>query len=410
MLDDEGSSIMLGSNKKFNKKKRNLKKRRKIQDEIEQQILNQDFQGENLDLKTREQLHEEQVLKAKEEQDIQKRRRENYNRATAKANLKTARMLEKDVIEDDDYELIQKSLERQRKQVEAKRTQKKTSHVEQNLMAILNESTEKTEENKVSVDNDFAMPMAKPPTQKGKVKEITDISQLSKDNIETEQDRRDFAQILKSSSDVSFSSTKFGTTSVVNVALPSERLQSQIHGIGVVAGVSGMNENQAILEEKIREEIKNKEVTEEEKQKHDELEEPSIGKGVARALQVFAKRNMLNQKSRFVGRNKDNKAQRDFEEEQNDEDRIRIVRTDKYGNVQTRKEAFRELCYNFHNIKPSQKKREKMQKKLLQAQKESNLISGTDTFFAKALQKEQKKKKKPYMVIDTKKPRSKIKL
>jgi hypothetical protein len=162
-------------------------------------------------------------------------------------------------------------------------------------------------------------------------------------------------------------------------------------------------------EEKIREEIKAKEITEEDIKQQKVLEEPIIGKGVARVLEVLRMRNMLGQKANFVGRMKDNKTTMDFEEELEDESEFRILRTDKHGNVQSRKQAFRELCYAFHNQKPSQRKRENMQKRLLQAQKASNLVSGQDSFFAKALEKEQKKKKKAFMVLDTK-PKSKIQL
>jgi len=58
---------------------------------------------------------------------------------------------------------------------------------------------------------------------------------------------------------------------------------------------------------------------------------------------------------------------------------------------------------------PSQRKQEKMQQRLLQAQKASNLVSGQDSFFAKALEKEQKRKKQAFMVIDSK-PKPKMKL
>jgi U4/U6.U5 tri-snRNP-associated protein 1 len=167
-----------------------------------------------------------------------------------------------------------------------------------------------------------------------------------------------------------------------------------------------MRENE---EEKIRKEIKEKEITEEDVKKSEALEEPIIGKGVANVLKLFRMRNMLGQKSNFVGRMKDNKTAQDFEEEDEDESLVRIVRTDKYGNIQSRKQAFRELCYAFHGQKPSQRKQENMQKRLLKAQKASNLVSGQDSFFAKALEKEQKKKKKAFMVIDSK-PKSKIQL
>lgn len=198
-------------------------------------------------------------------------------------------------------------------------------------------------------------------------------------------------------------------TSVVNIALPSQRLQSKVNGLESVVESREIIEKKEAEEEKIREQIQNKTITEEEKKQGEVLEEPIIGKGVARVLQIFRMRNMLGQKADFVGRMKDNKNQRDFEEELEDESDIRIVRTDKFGNIQSRKQAFRELCYAFHGQKPSQRKRENMQKRLLKAQQASNLIGGQDTFYAKALEKEQKKKKKAYIVLDNK-PKSKIQL
>jgi U4/U6.U5 tri-snRNP-associated protein 1 len=197
--------------------------------------------------------------------------------------------------------------------------------------------------------------------------------------------------------------------SVVNVALPSQRLQSR------VGGQSSVNESREVVEkkqqdeERIREEIKNKEITEEDVKNAEVLEEPIVGKGVARVLEILRMRNMLGQKANFVGRNKDNKTGMDFEQENADEDEIKISRTDQYGNQQSRKQAFRELCYRFHGHKPSQKQREKLQNRLLKAQKSSNLVSGQESFFAKALQKEQKRKKTAFMVIDTK-PKSEIDL
>lgn len=197
--------------------------------------------------------------------------------------------------------------------------------------------------------------------------------------------------------------------SVVNVALPSQRLQSRI------GSQYPANESQEVIEkkqqdeERIRDEIKNKEITEEDVKNAEVLEEPIVGKGVGRVLEILRMRNMLGQKANFVGRNKDNKTGMDFEQENADEDEIKISRTDQYGNQQSRKQAFRELCYRFHGHKPSQKQREKLQNRLLKAQKSSNLVSGQESFFAKALQKEQKRKKTAFMVIDTK-PKSRIEL
>lgn len=198
-------------------------------------------------------------------------------------------------------------------------------------------------------------------------------------------------------------------TSVVNIALPSQRLQSRVNGLSSVIQSKQTLEEIEKEEEKVRSEIMSKEVTSEDLKTGEALEEPVIGKGVARVLEIFRMRKMLGQKSSYVGRMKDNKTQRDFEEEVKDEDDIHIMRTDKYGNIQSRKQAFRELCYSFHNKKPSQRKQERMQTRLLKAQKASNLVSGQDSFFAKALEKEQKKKKQAFMVIDSK-PKNKIQL
>lgn len=200
-----------GKSKKFKKgKKRDNKNKRKIlADELEN-LLNDGAETDqpNDDLKSRDQLYEEYERQAQAEQEINQQKLQNYEKATTKAVLKTNRMLNITSIEDDDYDIIQKSLERQRKQMEAKRSEEKQSSntnmaVEQKLLSLLNESIE---ESKKSEEPEFAMPMSRAPL-KGKFsfshthnlenqKLITDISQLSKDNIETEQDRQDFAQIL----------------------------------------------------------------------------------------------------------------------------------------------------------------------------------------------------------------------
>mmetsp|Transcript_25697 Transcript_25697/g.29555 ORF Transcript_25697/g.29555 Transcript_25697/m.29555 type:complete len:134 (+) Transcript_25697:1145-1546(+) len=132
-------------------------------------------------------------------------------------------------------------------------------------------------------------------------------------------------------------------TSVVNIALPSQRLQSRVSGMQSLVESAQSIEIREKEEEKIRQELNSKEITNDDLKTGEVLEEPVIGKGVANVLQVLRMRNMLGQKSSFVGRMKDNKTQRDFEEEGEDESFIHIVRTDKFGNIQSRKQAFREL-------------------------------------------------------------------
>ena len=50
-----------------------------------------------------------------------------------------------------------------------------------------------------------------------------------------------------------------------------------------------------------------------------------------------------------------------------------LTRTDEFGRVISPKEAFRQLCYNFHGIKPSKNKEEKKIRKYLEEQKQQKL-------------------------------------
>jgi U4/U6.U5 tri-snRNP-associated protein 1 len=92
------------------------------------------------------------------------------------------------------------------------------------------------------------------------------------------------------------------------------------------------------------------------------LEEPPLGKGIGRALELFRKRGLIG-KEKFIGRNKDRAVpsnsgvstpktsitQKDFD----------LGYRDEKGRLMTQKEAFRYQCHIFHQNKPSKRKIEK---------------------------------------------------
>jgi len=124
--------------------------------------------------------------------------------------------------------------------------------------------------------------------------------------------------------------------------------------------------------------------------------EPIIGKGVGNALKIFRERGMLG-KAVAVGRNKDRTVEQQMASfgMKNADDGVQIEHYDNKGRKLTMKEAFRYLCWRFHGKMPSHRKQEKMLKKLQTEGKTAN----SNQRMMKALEKEQKKKKQPFMVL-----------
>ena len=208
MLTDE-SSINFGLNSKSKNsklKKRNLKKSRKILDNLEE-LLDDTLNNNNEDLKTREEREQDFKQSELNNLRIQAQKQNNYEKAVIKANIKAKRVFNADEAdEDEDYILIQKNIEKQRKHLEAKQNESKASSqakkAEEIILSLLNQAGEE-QINKQNNDN-FQIPDMKLPNKskilKGnkyiEVKEITDVSDLSKSNIQTEKDRQSLADIL----------------------------------------------------------------------------------------------------------------------------------------------------------------------------------------------------------------------
>lgn len=102
-----------------------------------------------------------------------------------------------------------------------------------------------------------------------------------------------------------------------------------------------------------------------------ELEETGdsvdIGKSTFAALEYIRKKGLLKAKSNnvFVGRRNDEKLhtknERVGEEE---DDGLKLEYRDKSGRLMNRKQAFRYICWGFHNKRPSKLKMAKMEKKI----------------------------------------------
>lgn len=131
--------------------------------------------------------------------------------------------------------------------------------------------------------------------------------------------------------------------------------------------------------------------------------EQHIGKGMAGALAMLKQKGELKPGLNWSGRTNDKKAvvregldpvgtsaQPGISE-------VNITYKDEFGRVLTPKEAFRELCYNFHGIRPSKNKREKRLKQYLEEIKEKQQLSseGQDVARGKDAARQSQKIKDP---------------
>jgi len=147
-----------------------------------------------------------------------------------------------------------------------------------------------------------------------------------------------------------------------------------------------------------------------------DLLEPSLGKGLAVALQVFKKRGLIG-KDQLYGRYKDTgidrveriekeKKQKIENEKKRNSDsnnfNIDLEYRDEKGRQLTKKEAYRNLCYSFHNKLPSYKKIEKKIKRDEREQKLMNRDVAVEGITHKYLKNQQSSKDVPYVILQGK--------
>mmetsp|Transcript_32876 Transcript_32876/g.57434 ORF Transcript_32876/g.57434 Transcript_32876/m.57434 type:complete len:413 (+) Transcript_32876:6973-8211(+) len=171
-----------------------------------------------------------------------------------------------------------------------------------------------------------------------------------------------------------------GTTSVLNVALPSERIRFEA-GVRTIAA----NTNSSTQD------VKRRLMTGEGSQSEVKVEvpdvqftEPVLGRGLAAVLGLIRERGYFNDKKHF-GRQRDAKAE--------DEDFMEHV--DDKGRVLTKNQAFRVQCYKFHNKNPGKKKLERLA--VREHAKDIQALSGPSSF--KAQKAIMSRVKAPYVVV-----------
>lgn len=144
-----------------------------------------------------------------------------------------------------------------------------------------------------------------------------------------------------------------GIASVIDVALPSERLREAA-------------EKEPDMPRRESDQTEEAEEESEDENTGLELEgERDLNKSTFAALTMLRSKGMLTESNNLIkaGRTNDDKYKGRLEKKE-DDDGLRLERRDKEGNLMTEKQAFRYMCWTFHNIKPSKIKQAKMSKKL----------------------------------------------
>eukprot|EP01019_Chilodonella_uncinata_P003708 GABU01004590.1.p1 GENE.GABU01004590.1~~GABU01004590.1.p1 ORF type:complete len:190 (-),score=58.28 GABU01004590.1:96-665(-) len=99
---------------------------------------------------------------------------------------------------------------------------------------------------------------------------------------------------------------------------------------------------------------------------------PDLSKSTFAALQFFKDRGMLQEEKRrvYAGRGNDEKYLRKDERMENEDntDGVKFDRLNKEGVALTKKQAFREMCWSFHNKQPKKLKKQKMNERIRQLQ------------------------------------------
>lgn len=163
---------------------------------------------------------------------------------------------------------------------------------------------------------------------------------------------------------------------MVHVLLPSERLKLQLQEMEDADNMESAlpAEESANLEgdegASKAKEVAKKESLKEPEELAPEEKGPDFSKSTFAALQFFKERGMLNEEKRrvYAGRGNDEKYLKRDErmENQDNSDGIRLDRVNKEGVALTKKQAFREMCWSFHNKQPKKLKRQKMSDRIKQ--------------------------------------------
>ena len=215
---------------------------------------------------------------------------------------------------------------------------------------------------------------------------------------------------------LSMKDSKDGMTSVVNVALPSEKLISYTKNAGfqsvskpVPTPKPASNPTDSKAEPETAEPeydedflVKNEEDL---KKEIEFLNDESYGVGMSGVLKRLRERGELNlNEADYSGRTNDKLPHEELAKFGSaPSDKIKLEYRDQNGKQMTQKEAFRYMCWTFHGKKPGKRK---IEKKIKKEQMKTNpkMKNLGETPLMKAFNKEQAKTNQPYLVLSQTKP------
>jgi len=206
---------------------------------------------------------------------------------------------------------------------------------------------------------------------------------------------------------LSIKDSKDGMTSVVNVALPSEKLISYNKSAGFQS-VSRPQPPQVPSNSEPNEEAQTEIYDEEYLRKHEEdikkelqfMDDESYGVGLAGVLKRLRERGELKMNDDdYSGRTNDKLPHEELAKFGSaPSDKIKLEYRDQNGKLMTQKEAFRYMCWTFHGKKPGKRKLEKKMKKE-QMKTNPKVKNLGETPLMKAFNKVQAKSNQAYLVL-----------
>ncbi len=196
--------------------------------------------------------------------------------------------------------------------------------------------------------------------------------------------------------------SRTGTTSIVNIALPSERILAWTKSNpGITSVLTKKKEEEKPQEGKADEEKFTKEELKELEKEVEFIQEEDIGQGLAGALKKLREKGYMEPTAfEKSGRTKDVTVEQELSKwKSNAGKNIKLEYRDDKGRLMTPKEAFRYQCWAFHGKRPGANKMRKRLQKELQAKKAMS-VAPDQTATMRTLQRIQKETNQPYAVLN----------
>jgi U4/U6.U5 tri-snRNP-associated protein 1 len=375
-------------------KKRKTEKKSK--DDI-LKFLEESLQGDTGALGTRE----TQKTKAKQEQEAagDEHKADGYQNALDKARAKSR---VRDF--DEEYEDMERAIEMQRKKTQRAAVQKVEDVVKNLLDASKDDPVASNQSESLKP---YSFDFNKNNEGRQELTNIDTSTEFLK-SVPTSVDveRKKFNP---PSASLGLRDSVSGTTSVLNVSMPTERLlfssKAQAGLSSVLANKTKQPKTDLMDEAASPEDEKDNMETEPNREEMQEevkfLNQESLGSGIAAALKNIREKGYLMDETLTVtGRAKDKTYTEELSKfEKAPSDRIKLEYRDETGRMMTPKEAFRYQCWIFHGKKPGKNKLERKRKTFENTVKQKSTTTAQLPTM-RALEKAQKDTHQPYLILN----------